>query len=70
MNIKDQQKCLDAGFTIIREIESGLTYRQILIIAKTIDKPCWFHYTVPFSTLKQRRIYMDKLLKSNNIIED
>lgn len=70
MNSTDQQKLLKAGFTIIRKSESGITYRKILIIAKTHVFPNWFHYTTPFSSKSQRRTYMDKLLKSNLIIED
>lgn len=70
MNATNQLKCLLKGFTIIRETESGITYRKILITCKTLSKPNWHNYTVPFSSLKQRRIYMDKLLKSNHIIED
>ena len=65
INLRDTQKLLNAGFTILREDRE-----RIAIKCKTAKQPEWHTLKKDFASKAAMRRAMDVLLKKSNFIED
>lgn len=65
INLRDTQKLLNAGFTILREDRE-----RIAIKCKTAKQPEWHTLKKDFASKAAMRREMDKLLEISTIIED
>ena len=65
INLRDTQKLLQAGFTILREDRN-----RTAIKCKTAKQPEWHTLNKDFASKAAMRREMDKLLTLSTVIED
>jgi hypothetical protein len=72
MTAKDQQKVLDAGFTIIRKRDFVRKNKQkrFEIFQKTPERREWHSLEWSFSGVTERDKQISQLLTEPNIVED